>query len=182
MATPTNTKATPITPEIAAAHVMAAAANLLQITADLADAKADAAVYARLQAASTRAETLAEAQTKALAEQDAALREEATVKAAARFANISGIDVVDNTPDENVLRSAFTVKYTIGKHDMYTGDSVPSTCSVTGFKALPHVVLDYLLEVHPGKVPGKIMALAPNDPSAAFERYFIGLRRGCLIS
>lgn len=182
MATPTNTKATPITPEIAAARVMAAATTLFQITADLADANADAAVYARLKAASTRAETLAEAQTKALAEQDAALSAEATAKAAARFANISGIEILDTTPDEHVLGTSFRITYKSGKYDMYGGKSVQIPTTSTGFNSIPSLVLAYLIEVHPEKVPSKIMALAPGNPNAAFEVYFAGLRRGCLIS
>jgi len=182
MATPTNTKATPASPEIAAARVMAAATNLLQITADLAGAKADAAVYARLKAANTRVETVAEAQTKALAEQDAALSAEATAKAAARFANISGIEILDSTPDEHVLGTSFRITYTSGRYDMYGGKSVQIPTSSTGFNSIPSLVLAYLIEVHPEKVPSKIMALAPGNPNAAFEAYFAGLRRGCLIS
>lgn len=182
MATPTNTKATPITPEIAAARVMAAAANLLQITADLAEANADAELYERIKAGKARSESLSARLVDALNEQDSTLKEEAKIKAAARFTNISGIDIVDNTPDEHVLGSSFRITYKSGRYDMYAGKTVQIPTTSTGFNSIPTLVLAYLIEVHPEKVPSKIMALAPGNPNAAFEAYFAGLRRGCLIS
>jgi hypothetical protein len=42
-------------------------------------------------------------------------------------------------------------------------------------------VLDCLIERCPDRIPGKIMALAPDKPREAFGRYFAGLRRGCFI-
>lgn len=182
MATPTNTKATPITLEIAAARVMEAAQNLLQVTRDLADANVDAELYARIKAGSARSDALTIRLTEAIEQQDTALKQEAKVKAAARFANISGIDIVDNTPDEHVLGTSFRITYKSGRYDMYGGKSVQIPTTSTGFKSIPSLVLAYLIEVHPEKVPSKIMALAPGNPNVAFEAYFAGLRRGCLIS
>jgi hypothetical protein len=50
-----------------------------------------------------------------------------------------------------------------------------------GFGALPPAVLDYLIEKCPERIPAKIMALAPDNPRQAFNRYFMGLKRGCLV-
>ena len=53
--------------------------------------------------------------------------------------------------------------------------------SRNSFGALPPDVREYLIDQRPDLIPAKITALAPDNPREAFARYFVGLKRGCLI-
>lgn len=162
----------------AAARVMLAAETLVRITNELAAANEDVALLQRLSTANDRAERLAGQRDKALAEQKAALAAEAKAKENARFAGFSGIDVTDLKPDAGLLGSPFRITYTRLTHDMYAKDNVPTLHTVEGFGALNPDAYAYLIERHPEKIPAKIANLCPGNPRVAFERYFMGLRRG----
>jgi len=167
------------TPKITAAQ---ATATLTRINADLAEAQQDLALLERLKAAPDRVKRLTADQARAVKERDAAATAEQKASAEARFKGLSDLRVVDTTPEEGVLRSGFTVSYIRIAYDADTGQNVPQPVTISGFGGLPDNVYALLIERHPDRIPAKIMALAPGDPTTAFARYFRGLSRGFLAS
>lgn len=152
------------------------AAELSAITADLEEARKDMALLERLKSAADRVTRLTAEQTKTVTARDAALVTEAKVKQEARFAGIEQVEVTDNTPNDNVVRSSFTISYVRPTWDGRS--SVPRQHTVNGFALLVPEVLDYLIERCPERIPAKITALAPEDIRLAFNRYFVSVRRG----
>ena len=155
-----------------------AAANLVRITDELAEAEADFALLERLKSAQDRVHRLTAEQAKAIKEHERALAADAKADKAARFADISDVYVTENpeTARENVLRSSFTIHWT---KPTWNGRSNPPTeHSIGGFGALPPAILEYIIDRCPDRIPAKIMALAPDEPRQALGRYFAGLKRG----
>lgn len=159
-----------------------ASATLARINADLAEAQQDLALLERLKAAPDRVKRLTADQAKTIKERDNALAAEQNARREARFTGLSDLRVVDTTPGESVLRSGFTITYTRIAYDMDSGQNAPQPVTISGFGALPDNVFAFLIERHPDRIPAKIMALAPNDPEEALNRYFLGLRRGVILS
>jgi hypothetical protein len=157
-----------------------ATAELERITVELAEAREDVALLERLKSAVDRVSRLAAEQDKAIKARDKALAAEAKAEEQSRFGGINDLVVTDNTPDEHVLRSGFTITYT--KPAWNGRASVPKAHSVGGFGALHPDVFRYLIERCPERIPAKIMALAPDNPVAAFNRYFVSLKRGYVTS
>jgi hypothetical protein len=162
----------------AAAETERAAANLFRIMAALSAAREDVALLERLKGAEALVKRLTAEQDAALTTQNKAIAAEAKATDDERFARFSDINVTDKRPEEGLLSAPFVISYVLSTWDMGAHASVPLTRSVTGFKVLPHIVLEYLIERHPSKIPARIMALAPGNPRAAFDRYFGGLSRG----
>lgn len=161
-------------------HRIDAEVELHRIAEELSRAKQDAEIFARLKAAPDLVKRLGpllstaqDALTVATAAERQALEE-------ARFANLLDIDVRVNrqTADEHVLRASFEITYTRLAWSDVEGANVPTKGHANGFSELPDDIFAYLISKHPGKIPAKIMALAPGDPEAAFDRYFVALRRG----
>jgi hypothetical protein len=153
-----------------------AAAELERIAADLHAACEDVALLERLKSAKDRVTRLTAEQEKVTKERDRALAAEAKAADAARFAGISDVSVTDGSPNENVLRSDFTITYTKPYWD--GRETRQKQQSATSFGSLPADVLAYLMDKRPDLIPAKIMALAPDDPKAAFGCYFVSLKRG----
>jgi len=154
--------------------------NLFRIMAELGEAQQDVALLERLSTAQVRVDRLTGEQATAVAAQDAELAAEATATNEARFANYGVITVADKTPDEHVISTGFAITYTRLTYDMHYRENLPTAHIIEGFLALDDLTFDCLVEKHPEQIPRKIMALAPGDPRAAFERYFAGKRRGYL--
>ena len=155
---------------------------LARVSANLAEAEQDLALLERLKSAGDRVKRLTADKEKAVKDRDAALATERKVREAARFGGLSDLRVLDATPAEGVLRSAFSINYTRVAYDMDTGQNVPQPVTISGFGGLPDNVFALLVERHPDRIPAKIMALAPNDPKEAFARYFRGLTRGFIAA
>lgn len=158
----------------------AIAAELASINAELEAAREDMALLERLKSAADRVTRLSVEQDKKLAAHRAALAAEAEAKVDARFAGISDVDVTDSTPMETVLRSSFQISFIRPVWDGYR--TAPKRHSANGFGVLPPEVLDYLITRCPERIPAKIMALAPDSPREAFNRYFVGVRRGYIAA
>jgi hypothetical protein len=105
---------------------------------------------------------------------DAAAAKEAT------FSRIRNVTVIDSTPDDNVVRSSFTIKATCVAFDSMSGQTVEAVATYPGFAGLPSDIMAYLIERDPSALPAKIKALAPDSPAAAMDRYLVSKRRGYL--
>lgn len=163
---------------VTTARVERAAENLFRIERELKEAEADVALLERLKKAEDRAKSLRAERTAASDKLTAARDAEDKARKANRFAAFQSIEVRDRIPGEGLLRSSFEITYSRLTYDMNANASYPQSFTVMGFKGLPDDAFAYLLYAHPEKVPAKIMALAPNDPQLALERYFVALRRG----
>lgn len=155
-----------------------AAAKLARVTEELEAAQSDVALLERLKSAQDRVKRLLPEQEAALAEAAAAKDAESLAREEQRFAGLAGISVKDVRPEDNVTRSTFEISYTRLAYDFEARTQVPSDHTVTGFLALPDEVFAFLIAKHPDKIPAKIMDLCPSNPTTAFERYFMALRRG----
>lgn len=142
-------------------------------------AKADVALRARLDDAPTRLAALTTLQADIIAQQGLIHDRAVRARQDAAFAKFSTVDITDKTPEESVIRTSYEVSYTISAWD--GRQSNPKRVTSTGLLCLPDDLLAYLIEKHPGKIPAKIANLAA-DPYDAFERYFVGMSRGHLIS
>lgn len=162
--------------------VAQATATLARINSELDEARQDVALLERLQSAPDRVKRLTGEQTKALKDRETVLAAEQKARDEARFVGLSDIRVVDATVPEGVLRSNFTITYTRVAYDMDAGQNVPQPVTISGFGGLPDDVFAFLIERYPDRIPGKIMALAPDDPKEAFARYFRGLTRGFIAA
>ncbi|MEG8057924.1 hypothetical protein [Sphingomonas faeni] len=141
-------------------------------------AKADIALLDRLNGAADRLAALTTLQADIIAQQGLIYEQAAKARQDAAFAKFSTVDITDKTQDEHVIRSSFEVSYTTSSWD--GRQSVPKRVTMVGLLSMPDDLLGYLIERHPGKIPAKIAQLAA-DPYEAFERYFIGMKRGHLI-
>ena len=153
------------------------------IYARLQQAERDAARWRQLSGATDLAAAFRkdyERATAAQAKADATADKQA---AAARFAGLGSIRVKQGSGGKEgsgLLGLPFTITWMAPEYDMYSKMTVPREHSVAGFEALSPTVMAYLIERHPAQIPAPILALAPGDPDKAFERYFVGKRRGYL--
>jgi hypothetical protein len=141
-------------------------------------AQADIALLERLHGAADRLAALTTLQADVIAQQGLIYEQAAKGRQELAFAKFSTVDITDKTPDENVIRSSFEVSYTVSSWD--GRQSNLKRVTMTGLMSLPDDLLGYLIVRHPHKIPTKIAQLAA-DPYEAFERYFIGMKRGHLI-
>jgi hypothetical protein len=149
----------------------------------LAEAEQDFALWQRLTSAERRVKQLTQEHEKASANHDREEAAKAKATAAARFKGLSDLQVtrVATKLGESVLRSAWHISYNVAAHDWH-GRPEPKRRTVNGFKALEPLPFAFLIERHPEQIPAEIMALAPGDPLAAFDAYFVALGRGYTIS
>ncbi|WP_070158126.1 hypothetical protein [Sphingobium phenoxybenzoativorans] len=102
-----------------------------------------------------------------------------------RIAGFSDITVALDYPPQcegNLLRANFIIDYVKLFYDPSSRMPVAKPHRVTSFRELPDDAYDYLVTVHPDRIPAEIMALCPGDPNGAFAAYFQGLRRGMFRS
>lgn len=151
-------------------------AELASIESELSLALDDVALLERLKGANDRASRLTAERDKLAAALNKEQAKQAKADEANRFAGISNVSVADNTPAESVTRTSFTIRYTAPRWNGFA--SLPTEIEVAGFGVLPPDVLAYLIEKRPDLIPGKIKALAIDDPRQAFGRYFLALSRG----
>ena len=156
-----------------------ASAELERIACELELAREAVALLERLKSAVDRVARLTVEQERAVRARDKALAAEAKAQEQSRFGSISNLTVTDDTPNEHLVRSQFTISYT--KPAWNGRASVPKNHSAAGFGVLPPDVFAYLIERCPERIPAKIMALAPDNPEAAFKRYFVALKRGHVV-
>jgi hypothetical protein len=156
-----------------------AAANIIRISAELEEARADMTLIDRLKSAADRVKRLSGEQDKAIAARNKALAAEAKAKQEARFAGISDMRITC-VGNEHLLRLRFTIEYMSPRWNGF--ESVPARRSFESFDALPSDVLDYIIEVRPDLIPAMIADLAPGSPREAFGRYFLGKKRGYIAA
>lgn len=160
-------------------RAIAANLDLERISTDLHDAQTDLALLERLKSAQDRVTRLTAEQAKAIKERDKAVAAEAKAAKDARFAAISNVRVTESgvTLLEHVLRSSWHITWTKPTWDGRNANPLTEH-SAGGFTTCPPDVLDYLIEICPEQIPAKIMALAPDDPTQALNRYFVSTKRG----
>ena len=99
------------------------------------------------------------------------------------MAGIVDVTVRDASPataGDNLLHRAFDITTTRPTYDSETRTNPVKPTTVRGFHAQPGGVMLFLIEKRPENIPAAIMALAPDDPHLAFQRYAIGRQRGHL--
>ena len=105
---------------------------------------------------------------------------------AAREALMAGIvdvtvrDASPATAGDNLLHRSFAVTTTRPTYDSETRTNPVKPTTVRGFHAQPGGVMLFLIEKRPENIPAAIMALAPDNPHLAFERYAVARQRGHL--
>lgn len=93
-----------------------------------------------------------------------------------RFSDIR----VEVKPGDNLLTTAFTIKYMRETWDMAAKASPPKQHECLGFAALDDDAYEYLVTQKPHAIPAAIMALAPGKPADAMAIYLQGKSRGYL--
>jgi hypothetical protein len=141
-------------------------------------AKADVALLERLNGAADKLASLTTLQADIIVQQGLIHDRAAKARQDAMFAKFSTVDIRDRDSGNHVIGSSFQISYTVSA---WNGrESVSKLVTSTGLTCLPDGLLEYLIEMHPSKIPAKIANLAA-DPYDAFNRYFVGLGRGYLI-
>lgn len=156
--------------------------RLTRVTAELTAAQDDVALLERLSGAQARVKALLLEQETAMEEAEAARAAQQAQREEARFVGLIDVNVVrqddPGTPSASLTRAQFVITYTRLDYDLQAGSNRPTEHSVTGFMAVPDNVFAFLIARQPEKIPPEIMALCPGNPTGAFQRYFLALRRG----
>jgi hypothetical protein len=157
------------------------AAEVARLQSELATAEQDIALLLRLKSAEASAKRLREELATATAE---LAKADADAEEAARKARLSpfhSITITDTGLEDgtNLLGTTFRIAITRLVYDAIRGVTEPQTQAfLGGLQALPPDALEYLVRERPEAIPGRILALAPGDPEAALDRYFVALRKG----
>lgn len=161
---------------IIATEIETLSADLLKVNAAVEAIGADILGKAALNKANDLSKALADAKDRL----DTALADEETEARNKRLGQFSSIRVTATAPATapNLISTAFHIEYDRLAYDMDLKQSVPEKHKCNGFAALDDTAFEYLVTVKPEAIPAAIMALAPGNPHAAFDAYFIGLRRG----
>ena len=155
--------------------------TLSKIAQQLNDARRAVAQFTLLNTAQQRVDELTAAYDVAKAEQDHDAAEKAAAAHEALMDGITDVSVTDKgAAGDSLLRRCVQITYTRMAFDSRAGCSFPKQHVVEGFTALPAPVMLYLQEKRPDQIPAALMALAPNDPRAAFTRYAHARLRGHL--
>jgi len=99
---------------------------------------------------------------------------EARNKRLSKFSDIR----VETTPGDNLISTAFVIRYTADAWDVALNQTVPKPHKCNGFAALANDAFEYLVTVKPEAIPAEIMALAPGKPEEAMSVYLAGKARG----
>jgi len=165
--------------------------NLTAMAQELEQAHQDAALLRRLNSAEECIRFLTPEYEKALAihEEEVAAEIKAAAVAAqaaheAQFAGLRDLHIIEVSDPQGstVLSSRFRISWTRDAWDADANATLPQIVSMSGFAALPSLVLSWIVQHHPDKIPASIMALAPHDVDEALDRYFVALNRGYLVS
>ncbi len=145
-------------------------------------AKVQAAIPIVGKAAATKAQDISKAIDDAKERYAAAMADEVLAARKARLAKFSDMTVSYPDDGRGLLKIPFTIRYTKPAYDSVKKATVPKLFKVDGFNnlRLSGDAWDYLMSDRPDAIPPQIMALAPGDPVAAMDRYFIGLKRGSI--
>jgi multidrug efflux pump subunit AcrA (membrane-fusion protein) len=157
--------------------------TLSKIAQKLDDARRDVAKLTRLQEARNRLASVEIEYDAAMAQADADAAAKAVAAREALMAGIVDVTVRDSssaTAGNGLLSRAFDITTTRPVYDYDTRTSPLKPTTVRGFHAQPGGVMLFLMEKRPENIPAAIMALAPDNPSLAFQRYAIGRQRGHL--
>lgn len=154
--------------------------TLSKLARELDEARRDVALLQRLQEAQKRVEAASAAYENAKDAEERTAAEKAKAEHEARLDEISDLRVTESADPKGcgVLGSSFRITYTRPSWDHSLNRTVPKRVEVNGFGALCPPVLQYLIERAPEQIPASVMTLAPSDPEAALQRYFVGRRRG----
>lgn len=106
-----------------------------------------------------------------------ALADEQTEARNKRLSAFSSIRIVYEKA-HNLISTCFRIEYERLTWDMKLNASVTMKHNCQGFMNLDDTAYEYLVTVKPEAIPAAIMALAPGNPQAAFEAYFLGKKRG----
>ena len=157
--------------------------DLATLAAAIEAARADLETYNRLRGAEALLAQLEEQQVEAQAAADRKAAQAAKDAEKARFAGLSDIrvEVKPSRFADNVLSNGYVITWTAPKWDTYSQTSAPGTHTHHGFRGLDTRVFAFLIEKHPEQIPPQIMELAPGDPYAAFDRYFVSMKRGHVL-
>lgn len=161
---------------IIATEIETLSADLLKVNAAIEAIGADLLGPNALTKANDLSKALADAKERfatALADEETEARD----RRLGQFSSISVTAVAPATAP-NLISTAFHIEYERLSYDMDLKQSVPKKHKCNGFAALDDTAFEYLVTVKPEAIPAAIMALAPGNPHAAFDAYFVGLRRG----
>ncbi|WP_295634829.1 hypothetical protein [Novosphingobium sp.] len=157
--------------------------TLPKIAQKLDDARRDVAKLTRLQDARNRLASVEIEYDAAVAQADIDAAAKAVAAREALMAGIVDVTVSDASPAAaggDLLSRRFAITYTRPTYDYNTRTSPTKPSTINGFSAVPGGVMLFLLEKRPDQIPAAIMALAPDNPSLAFERYAVARQRGHL--
>ena len=152
-------------------------AAVQRIAAELKRAQKDLVLLQRLKDAEANAKRLGAELEKAQADLIEASAAALAAKRAEAYAHFQDIKIT-TAGSGSILDLHFPITLTRSAFNGF--DTVRTTFNYPGFIGLPHDVFPYLIEVHPERIPTAIMALSPDDPWEAFDRYFAAKRRGYL--
>ena len=157
------------------------AAEVTRLQSELATAEQDIALLLRLKSAEASANRLREELATATAEQAKAGADAEEAARKARMAHFLDITISDTGLNDgiNLVRTSFPISITKLAYDSMRNVTEPQTYEfLGGLQNLPPDALEYLVNERPEAIPGRILALAPGDPEAALERYFVAVQRG----
>lgn len=106
-----------------------------------------------------------------------ALADQARIEQEQRLSRFSDIRV-DYTFGDNLISTAFVIRYTQDAYDHSINQTVPQEHKCNGFAALADAAYEYLITVRPEAIPAEIMALAPGKPQEAISVYLAGKAHG----
>ena len=154
--------------------------RIADIMDELVLTRKDVALLARLKTSEAKALSLTTELGEAQAALPIALQDEYRASRELYFAGIQSVSVIDKTPEDSVIGSAYGITVTRLATDFATSRNLMTDFGYNGFEGMPQEAYHYMLEKQPSAIPAKIMALASNDPQAAFNVYFAAKRRGYL--
>ena len=157
--------------------------TLSKIAQKLDDARRDVAKLTRLQDARNRLASVEIEYDAAVAQADIDAADAAVARREALMAGITDVTVSDASPPaagDSLLSRSFAITYTRPTYDNETRQSPAKPSTVRGFSSVPNGVMLFLIEKRPENIPAAIMALAPDNPHLAFERYAVARQRGHL--
>ena len=153
------------------------------LKARIANAVDDDATFKRLSQARANAAQL----TKELASAQDALTAYAIAETRAemdsmfsKFGDMAVTVTTEAGETANPIRSRYAITYEQRAYNTNTRRSDMVQRTTNGFAMLDTEAMAYLIERKPEAIPALIMDLAPGNPEAAFDQYFMAMRRGYL--
>ena len=157
--------------------------TLSKIAQQLDDARRDLDQQKRLQTAQSRVDALTVEYDAAVAQEDVDATAKALADREAQYAGITDVTVRDATPavaGDGLLHRSFAITTTRPTYDSNTRQNPVKQSTVRGFHAVPYGSMLFLIDKRPENIPAAVMALAPDNPTLAFQRYAMARQRGTL--